>query len=149
MSEQFILNDDFFMNEALKEAKYAYEEDEVPIGAVIVCDNQIIARAHNLTERLNDPTAHAEMLAFTSATEFLGSKYLNECTLYVTVEPCNMCAGAAYWVQIGRIVYGADDEKRGFQKFNRNIVHPKTKLTPHIKKEECAGLVKQFFQEKR
>lgn len=149
MQDEFILGDEFFMREALKEAKYALEKDEVPIGAVIVCNKQIIARAHNLTELLNDPTAHAEMQAFTAATEFLGSRYLDECTLYVTVEPCPMCAGASYWVHLGRIVYGADDMKRGYQGVCENILHPKTEITPHILQEECAGLMKSFFQSKR
>src|SRR6188768_2958295 len=109
-----LLNDEFFMREALKEAKRAFEDDEIPVGAVVVCRNKVIARAHNLTERLNDVTAHAEMQAFTSAAHFLGGKYLDECVLYVTLEPCAMCAGAAFWTQLAKIVYGARDEKRGF-----------------------------------
>ena len=149
MTEDFVLNDNFFMNEALKEARIAFEEDEVPIGAVIVCNNQIIAKAHNLTERLNDPTAHAEMQAFTSATDYLGAKYLNDCTLYVTVEPCPMCAGASYWVQIGRIVFGANDPKRGFGLIGKKILHPKTKISQHVKENECADLMKKFFLSKR
>src|SRR5277367_4483157 len=123
-----LFDDEYFMREALKEARYAFEEDEVPIGAVIVCQNKIIARAHNLTERLNDVTAHAEMQAFTSAANFLGGKYLDECTLYVTIEPCVMCAGATAWAQLGSIIYGARDEKKGFlSRFegSKKILHPK------------------------
>lgn len=144
-----MLNDEFFMNEALKEAKTAYEKGEIPIGAVVVSNNQIIARAHNMTETLNDVTAHAEMLAFTSAANYLGSKYLRECTLYVTIEPCTMCAGASYWTQIGKIVYGADDEKRGFAKQNARILHPKTELVKGILKDKCIDLMTQFFRSKR
>ena len=117
-------DDNYFMREALKEAEKAYYKDEVPVGAIIVCNDQIIARAHNFTETLNDPTAHAEMQAFTIATEFLGGKYLNECILYVTLEPCIMCGGAAFWTQLQKIVYGAQDKKRGFSILNKNILHP-------------------------
>ena len=118
-------SDEYFMREALKEAKMALDLDEVPVGAVIVCNDRIIARGHNLTERLNDVTAHAEMQAFTSASNYLGAKYLDECTLYVTLEPCVMCAGAAFWTQIGRVVYGAADDKRGYTRTNSPLLHPK------------------------
>lgn len=137
------------MNEALKEAKYAFEEDEIPIGAVIVMKNKIIARAHNLTEKLNDVTAHAEMQAFTSAANNLGAKYLQEATLYVTVEPCIMCAGASYWSQIQRIVIGASDNKRGYSSLEGPILHPKTEVTNGILEEECRELMQRFFQSKR
>jgi tRNA(adenine34) deaminase len=141
--------DEHFMREALKEAHAAFEADEVPIGAVIVCCEKIIARSHNLTERLNDVTAHAEMQAFTSATNFLGGKYLDECTLYVTVEPCVMCAGAGYWAQLDRIVFGTRDEKKGFLLVSKKILHPKTKLVGGVLEEECAVLMKTFFKKKR
>ncbi len=141
--------DEFYMQQALREARAARDEEEIPIGAVIVCDGQIIARAHNNTERLHDVTAHAEMVAFTAAANTLGSKYLPECTLYVTVEPCPMCAGAAGWVQIGRIVYGARDEKRGFEKMGRGMLHPKTVVTSGVLEEECAELMKEFFKGRR
>ncbi len=141
--------DEFYMQQALREARAARDEEEIPIGAVIVCDGQIIARAHNNTERLHDVTAHAEMVAFTAAANTLGSKYLPECTLYVTVEPCPMCAGAAGWVQIGRIVYGARDEKRGFEKLGRGMLHPKTVVTSGVLEEECAELMKEFFKGRR
>ncbi len=137
------------MREALKEARKAFDADEVPIGAVIVCNGQVIARAHNYTERLNDFTAHAEMQAFTSASNHIGGKYLDECTLYVTLEPCVMCAGASAWTQIGRIVYGAADEKRGFIRTDKKMLHPKTKLTGGILAGECAQLLKEFFKRKR
>lgn len=140
---------EYFMSEALKEAQKAFDLDEVPVGAVIVCENQIIARAHNLTERLNDVTAHAEMQAITSATNNLGSKYLNECTLYVSLEPCVMCAGAAFWAQIGKIVYGASDEKRGYSLLKKNILHPKTEVIKGILNDECSELLKKFFRTKR
>jgi tRNA(adenine34) deaminase len=119
------------------------------VGAVIVCDNIIIARAHNLTERLNDVTAHAEMQAFTAASEYLGSKYLRECTLYVTLEPCVMCAGASHWTQMGRIVAGAMDEKKGFTRYSRNILHPRTQFDNGIRESECAGLLTDFFRARR
>jgi tRNA(adenine34) deaminase len=138
-----------FMQEALKEAKKAYEADEVPVGAVIVCRNTILARAHNYTEHLTDVTAHAEMQAFTAAASGLGGKYLPECTLYVTLEPCVMCAGASFWTQIGRVVYGASDEKRGFLKIGPQLLHPKTQLTGGVLEEECATLLKDFFKKKR
>ena len=142
-------DDNFYMKQALLEAKCAIEEDEIPVGAVIVCRERIIARAHNLTERLSDVTAHAEMQAITAASEYLGGKYLNDCTLYVTVEPCVMCAGALGWSQIGRIVYGAGDEKRGFRRFAPQALHPKTELVSGVMEEECASLMKEFFQRKR
>ena len=142
-------DDNFYMKQALLEAKCAIEEDEIPVGAVIVCGDRIIARAHNLTERLSDVTAHAEMQAITAASEYLGGKYLNDCTLYVTVEPCIMCAGALGWSQIGRIVYGAGDEKRGFRRFAPQALHPKTELVSGVMEEECASLMKEFFQRKR
>ncbi len=147
--DPIIAPDDFFMNEALKEARKALEEDEVPIGAVIVCNGKIIGRGHNLTERLNDVTAHAEMQAFTAAADFLGGKYLRDCTLYVTIEPCVMCAGASYWTQISRIVYGAHDVKLGFKRINQRITHPKTEIVGGIKENECATLMKDFFLRKR
>jgi tRNA(adenine34) deaminase len=142
-------DDNFYMKQALQEAKCAFEEDEIPVGAVVVCGDRIIARAHNLTERLSDVTAHAEMQAITAASEYLGGKYLNDCTLYVTVEPCIMCAGALGWSQIGRVVYGAADEKRGFQRFAPQALHPKTQLVSGVMEEECAALMKEFFQRKR
>ena len=142
-------SDDYFMKKALAEAQKAKEIDEVPVGAVVVCDNQIIARAHNFTERLNDVTAHAEMLAVTAAADYLGGKYLNECTLYVTLEPCTMCAGAAYWSRIKKIVYGAKDEKRGFQTVKSPILHPKTEIIGGILENECSLILKQFFKKKR
>ena len=137
------------MQKALNEAKQAFEEGEVPVGAVIVCRDRIIARAHNLTERLTDVTAHAEMQAITAAANALGGKYLTDCTLYVTVEPCVMCAGALAWAQLSRIVYGASDPKRGFSVFAPNALHPRTEVTEGILAEECANLMKDFFQRKR
>ena len=142
-------NDVFFMKEALKEAEKPLENDEVPVGCVIVCDNQIIARAHNFTERLNDVTAHAEMQAFTSAADFLGGKYLNECILYVTLEPCVMCAGASYWTQLKKLVYGAKDVKRGYSILENNILHPKTEVTNGVMADDCSKLLNTFFKEKR
>jgi len=141
--------DEYYMKQALLEAIKAGERDEVPIGAVIVCQGRIIARGHNLTETLTDVTAHAEMQAITSAAGFLGGKYLTDCTLYVTVEPCVMCAGALGWSQISRIVYGASDEKRGFQRFAPTALHSKTEVTSGILEEECSKLVKDFFKKKR
>lgn len=140
---------EFYMREALREAKRAYELDEVPVGAVIVCKNKIIGRGHNLTEQLNDVTAHAEMQAFTAAANYIGGKYLTDCTLYVTVEPCIMCAGASYWTQISHIVYGAKDDKKGFLTISRSILHPKTALTGGVMEEECSELMKSFFRNKR
>jgi tRNA(adenine34) deaminase len=163
-------DDEHFMREALKEARKAFELDEVPVGAVIVCETphintahkympevkhyvrgegKIISRAHNLSEKLTDATAHAEMQAFTAASSYLGGKYLNECTLYVTIEPCVMCAGASFWTQIGKIVYGAKDEKRGYSLFAKNILHPKTKVVSGVLEEECAELMREFFKKKR
>lgn len=141
--------DDFFMKEAYKEALLALEANEVPIGAVIVCNGRIIGRGHNLTERLNDVTAHAEMQAFTSASNFLGGKYLKDCTLYVTMEPCVMCAGASYWTQISKIVFGAYDPQRGFGRLNQPVLHPKTLLTGGVLQDICSDIVKKFFQDKR
>ena len=142
-------DDNYFMNEALKEAAKAYQKDEVPVGAIIVCENQIIARAHNFTETLNDVTAHAEMQAFTSATNFLGGKYLTDCTLYVTLEPCIMCGGAAFWTKIKKIVYGARDNKKGFLTLKHNILHPKTNINGGVLEEKCAKLLFDFFKRKR
>ncbi|MBR3434016.1 MAG: nucleoside deaminase [Bacteroidaceae bacterium] len=142
-------DDIFYMKQALQEARCAFDEDEIPVGAVVVCRDRIIARAHNLTERLSDVTAHAEMQAITAASEYLGGKYLNECTLYVTVEPCIMCAGALGWSQIARVVYGAGDEKRGFRRFAPEALHPRTELVSGVMEEECAQLMKEFFQRKR
>lgn len=141
--------DEMYMREALKLAQHAFEEDEVPIGAVIVAQGKIIGKGYNLTERLNDVTAHAEMQAFTAAANYLGGKYLKDCTLYVTVEPCVMCAGASYWTQISRIVYGARDEKRGYSSFHANIIHPKTEIVSAVLATECAELIKSFFRNKR
>ena len=142
-------SDEYFMREALKEAQKAFDLDEVPIGAIVVSNDRIIARAHNLTERLNDVTAHAEMQAFTAAAEFLGGKYLHDCTLYVTIEPCVMCTGASYWTQLNKIVYGAKDSKRGASKLNIKLSHPKTKITFGVLKEECGELMQKFFNSKR
>ncbi|MCW5924642.1 MAG: nucleoside deaminase [Saprospiraceae bacterium] len=143
-------SDTNFMRQALAEAQKALEADEVPVGAVIVCDNRIIARAHNQTEMLTDVTAHAEILAITAAASHLGSKYLPDCTLFVTLEPCVMCAGALAWAQIGRIVYGASDDKRGFMLHGgKSLLHPKTRLEMGILEEECATLVRDFFRKKR
>lgn len=144
-----IFSDKHFMNKALQEAQLAFEEGEVPVGAIVVCNNRIIAKAHNQTERLTDVTAHAEILAITSAAEYLGSKYLNDCTLYVTLEPCIMCAGALAWSQIDRIVYGASDDKKGFMRFGKTILHPKTKIEFGIMIEECGSILKSFFKNKR
>jgi len=141
-------DDTYFMKRALQEAQLAFDKNEVPVGAVIVMNDQIIARAHNLSETLNDVTAHAEMQAFTAAANFLGGKYLKECTLYVTLEPCQMCAGASYWTQIGKIVYGASEEKRGFVAM-KTTLHPKTKVLGGVLQKECSNLIKQFFIEKR
>ncbi|HQF10689.1 MAG TPA: nucleoside deaminase [Paludibacteraceae bacterium] len=138
-----------YMKQALAEARRAAEKDEVPIGAVIVCQGSIIARAHNLTETLNDVTAHAEMQAITSAANYLGGKYLSDCTLYVTIEPCVMCAGALGWAQIKKIVYGASDEKRGYSKFAPDALHPKTEVVSGVLAEECATLMQNFFKRKR
>lgn len=145
----FIPDDSYFMKQALLEAQKAFDKGEVPIGAVIVCQNQIIARAHNLTETLNDVTAHAEMQAITSAANTLGAKYLPECSLYVTIEPCSMCAGAIGWAQISKIIYGANDEKRGYRKIAPHALHPKAKVISGILAEEAEFLMKTFFQNRR
>ena len=142
-------NDNHFMKEALKEANKALRKDEIPVGCVIVCENKVIARAHNFTERLNDVTAHAEMQAFTSASDFLGGKYLNECTLYVTLEPCVMCGGASYWTQLKKLVYGAKDVQRGYSQLSENILHPKTEVISGIMATECSKLLTEFFKTKR
>ena len=147
--EPSISPDDFFMAEAIKEAKLALAEDEIPIGAIVVCRGKIIGRGHNLTERLNDVSAHAEMQALTAAANFMGGKYLPECTLYVTLEPCVMCAGASYWFQVSRIVFGAYDVKMGFGRINQKITHPKTIITGGIQENECAELIRNFFKSKR
>jgi tRNA(adenine34) deaminase len=144
-----LYSEEYFMNEALREAQRAFDRDEVPVGAVVVCADRIIARAHNLTEALNDVTAHAEMQAFTAAADHLGGKYLGECVLYVTLEPCVMCAGAAFWTQIGGIVFGASDEKRGFSLTGRNLLHPRTVIKGGLLAEESASLLKSFFAKKR
>ena len=143
-----VFDDVYFMRRALQEAQFAFDKGEVPVGAVITFNNQIIARAHNLTETLNDVTAHAEMQAFTAAADFLGGKYLKNCTLYVTLEPCQMCAGASYWTQIGKIVYGASEPKLGFRVLQTKL-HPKTKVVSGVLEEDCAFLLKKFFIEKR
>ena len=140
--------DEFYMKKALQEAQTAYDRGEIPVGAVVVVADRVIARAHNLTETLNDVTAHAEMQAITAAANFLGGKYLIDCTLYVTLEPCQMCAGALYWSQVSRIVYGATDEQRGFKAMDTKL-HPKTKVTSGVLADEAAQLMKQFFIEKR
>ena len=143
-----IFTDDFFMKKALQEAEIAFEKGEIPVGAVIVIDNRVIARTHNLTELLHDVTAHAEMQAITSAANFIGGKYLKDCTLYVTLEPCQMCAGALYWSQISKIVFGASDKNRGFQKMGTQL-HPKTQVISGVLEKECADLMKAFFKNKR
>ena len=144
-----VQQDEHYMRLAIAEAQNAFDLQEIPIGAIIVCKGRIVGRGHNLTEQLNDVTAHAEMQAFTAASQTLGGKYLKECTLYVTVEPCVMCAGAAYWTQISRVVYGASEEKRGFRSKGDNLLHPKTLLTGGVLAEECASLMKRFFENKR
>ena len=143
------MTDTDYMKQALIEAQKAYRQDEVPIGAVIVCKGQIIARAHNLTEMLNDVTAHAEMQAITAAANHIGGKYLNDCTLYVTVEPCPMCAGAIGWSQLGKLVYGAEDEKRGYHRYAPNVLHPKTEVISGICADEATAMMKEFFRNKR
>ena len=143
------MDDNYFMKQALFEAEKAKERNEVPIGAVVVCNGKIIGRGHNLTETLNDVTAHAEMQAITAAANNLGAKYLNKCTLYVTVEPCVMCAGAISWSQLGRLVFGAEDEKRGYQKYAPNSLHPKTEVVKGVMRDECSDIVKKFFKDKR
>lgn len=143
-------DDNYFMKQALNEANAAFDKDEVPIGAVIVCNQQIIARAHNLTETLNDVTAHAEMQAFTAAADFLGGKYLKDCILYVTLEPCVMCSGAAYWTQLSKIVFGAKDERNRQQQINKQeLLHPKTTILGGVMEDDCKDLLQLFFKEKR
>lgn len=142
-------DDERYMRMALQEAERAFEADEVPVGAIVVCQSRILAKAHNLTETLHDVTAHAEMQALTAASEALGGKYLDQCTLYVTVEPCIMCAGAIGWSQMGRVVYGAADPKRGFATFAPQALHPRTEVVQGVLEEECAGLMKSFFKRKR
>lgn len=144
-----MLDDTYFMKQALMEARKAFERGEVPVGAVIVCKERVIARGHNLTETLCDVTAHAEMQAITSAANVLGGKYLTDCTLYVTVEPCVMCAGAIAWAQIGRLVFGAGDEKRGYRKYAAQALHPKTQVTEGVLADDCARLMKEFFAARR
>lgn len=143
------MTDEDYMRKALEQARMAYEKEEVPVGAIVVCRNRIIARAHNLTETLNDVTAHAEMQAITAAADALHGKYLDVCTLYVTVEPCVMCAGAIGWSQMGRVVYGAADAKRGYSAFAPMALHPKTQVTAGVLEEDCAQLMKDFFKRKR
>lgn len=143
------MDDTYFMKQALNEAREAARRGEVPVGAVVVCRDRIIARGHNLTEMLVDVTAHAEMQAITAAASSLGGKYLTDCTLYVTVEPCVMCAGAIGWSQLGRLVYGAPDEKRGYRRYAPQALHPKTEVVSGVMQEECAALMKQFFQTRR
>ena len=143
------MTDEQYMQLALAEARQALQRDEVPIGAVVVCAGRIIGRGHNLTETLTDATAHAEMQAITAASQYLGGKYLPDCTLYVTVEPCVMCAGAIGWAQVGRLVYGAADEKRGYRRFAPEALHPKTEVTAGVLADECGQLVKDFFRDKR
>ena len=144
-----ILSDDYFMDLALREAEKAVAEGEVPVGAVITCESQIIARAYNQIEKLQDSTAHAELLAITSASAHLGSKFLPQCTLYVTLEPCIMCAGALYWSRIGRVVYGASDDKRGFMQYGKSLLHPATKLEFGVRHDACQNILQQFFLMKR
>jgi tRNA(adenine34) deaminase len=142
-------SDEYFMRIALQQAKIAFDEGEIPVGAVIVCQNQIIAKAYNQTERLNDVTAHAEMLAITAAAQTLGAKYLKNCTLYVSLEPCIMCGGAIFWSQLSRIVWGASDKKRGFQQVNSPVIHPKTSITINVLQDECEEILKSFFAKLR
>ena len=142
-------NDEYYMKKAFSEALIAFEKGEVPVGAVVVSGGKIIARAHNLTETLTDVTAHAEMQAITAAANLLGGKYLNDCVLYVTLEPCVMCAGALGWAQIGKVVFGASDEKRGYKKFAANALHPKTEVVGGVLEVECAELIQEFFKQKR
>lgn len=142
-------SDEYFMREAMKEAHKAFEAEEVPVGAVVVCNGRIVARAHNLTERLNDVTAHAEMQAITAAANAIGGKYLSECTMYVTLEPCPMCANAMSWAQVGILVYGADDDKKGYTTLSKKLLHPRTKVRKGIMAVESAELLQIFFQERR
>lgn len=144
-----VYSDDYYMQQAINEAMKGAEADEIPVGAIIVCQNQIIARAHNQTEILQDVSAHAEMIAITSAAAYLGSKYLTDCTMYITLEPCVMCAGALYWSQISKIVYGASDQKRGFMRYGKELLHPTTNLEFGVKHDVCSKLITDFFQQKR
>jgi len=144
-----MLSDEYFMKIALKEAQIAFDKGEIPVGAVIVSKETVIAKTHNQTEQLNDFTAHAEMLAYTSASEYLSNKYLKDCTLYVTLEPCSMCASASAWTQVGRIVYGASDPRKGFNNFSPSLLHPKTKISSAVLEQECLALVQNFFTKKR
>lgn len=144
-----VFSDEHFMKEAYKQALYAKEEGEIPIGAVVVCQNKIIARAYNQTEKLNDVTAHAEILAITAAANFLNNKYLHDCTLFVTVEPCVMCAGASYWAQLKRVVFATADAKRGYRRYGNSLLHPKTEMESGILAHECANLMTEFFLNKR
>jgi tRNA(adenine34) deaminase len=140
-----INSDDYFMREAIKQAAIAFDEKEIPVGAVIVCNNKIIARAYNQTEKLNDSTAHAEMIALTAAFNYLGGKYLPDCSIYITLEPCIMCAGALYWSQIGRIIFGAPDQKRGYRTVKSEVLHPKTKVIEGILADDCKQILDKFF----
>lgn len=149
MKHHEVFSDEYFMNEALKEAEKAAERDEIPVGAIVVADNRIVARGHNLTESLTDVTAHAEMQVITAASNSLGSKFLEDCTLYVTLEPCVMCAGACYWARFKKIVIGARDEKRGFMQVGKNLVHPKTEIKTGVLENECSRLLTHFFMHKR
>lgn len=144
-----VLSDTYFMDQAIKEAEKAAQLDEVPVGAVIVCEGSIIARAHNQSEKLLDATAHAELLAITAASGHLGAKWLSQCTLFVTLEPCVMCAGALYWSRIGRLVYGASDDKRGFMRYGKPLLHPSTKVEYGVQNEKCKQLLQHFFESKR
>lgn len=144
-----ILNDEYFMRQALAEAHRAYDKGEIPVGAVVVCQGRVIARAHNMTETLNDVTAHAEMQAITAAADVLGGKYLKDCILYVTLEPCPMCAAGLAWAQLSRLVYGASDEKKGYMLFEPRLLHPKTQVKRGILEAECASLIKDFFKQRR
>lgn len=147
--DKMLPDDTYFMHKALDEARVAFDMDEIPVGAVVVCQNRIIAGAHNLTERLCDVTAHAEMQAITAAANSLGGKYLTDCTLYVTLEPCVMCAGAIGWAQIGRVVFGAADDKRGYRRFAPEALHPKTEVTSGVLADACSALLREFFAKKR
>ena len=144
-----VFSHEYYMKEALKEAQRALELDEIPVGAIVVCQQQIIARSHNLTEQLTDVTAHAEILAITSASRFLGSKYLRQCSMYITLEPCVMCAGALAWSQLGQLFIGASDSKRGFSQYGRSLLHPKTEVQEGILELPCSQLLKDFFKQKR
>ncbi|WP_020528513.1 nucleoside deaminase [Flexithrix dorotheae] len=144
-----MFNDEYFMREALKEARKAYDENEIPVGAVVVCQNRIVGRGHNQSIALNDATAHAEMVALSSASNYLNSRYLKECTLYVTLEPCVMCAGASFWAQLGEIVFGAADSKNGFSKHSKSYLHPATLIKGGVLENECLGLIQSFFKNLR